>query len=192
MGNSSSKSSSFEFHSAVRITRTRRRRGNYDAPDAIAKALPQITGPPHRMSISADSTFSETNTPSHAPPPYSAEKISPSVPPHNFLHADNQNIYAPTVSRSGSVRAVPLDLASESSGQSRVVTPLNPGSQHTQFFMIPADASSGKNTEYLRKPMRCESAENALEMLRKYDTVVIVDDSSSMKGALWNEVSTIE
>jgi len=35
--------------------------------------------------------------------------------------------------------------------------------------------------------MRRESAENALEILRKYDTVIVVDDSSSMMGTLWNE-----
>jgi hypothetical protein len=35
--------------------------------------------------------------------------------------------------------------------------------------------------------MRRESVENALETLRKYDTVIIVDDSSSMMGALWSE-----
>lgn len=32
----------------------------------------------------------------------------------------------------------------------------------------------------LKKPMRKESFEDALEMLRKYDTVILVDDSGSM------------
>ena len=32
------------------------------------------------------------------------------------------------------------------------------------------------------------SQENALEMLRQVNTVIVVDDSSSMEGALWTEV----
>jgi uncharacterized protein YegL len=35
--------------------------------------------------------------------------------------------------------------------------------------------------------MRQDTAENALEILRKFDTVIIVDDSGSMQGALWAE-----
>jgi hypothetical protein len=32
----------------------------------------------------------------------------------------------------------------------------------------------------LKKPMRRETLEDALEILRKYDTVILVDDSGSM------------
>lgn len=35
--------------------------------------------------------------------------------------------------------------------------------------------------------MRRESVEDALETLRKYDTVIIVDDSSSMRGKRWKD-----
>jgi len=35
--------------------------------------------------------------------------------------------------------------------------------------------------------MRRESVENALETLRKYDTVIVVDDSGSMRGRRWRE-----
>jgi gentisate 1,2-dioxygenase len=35
--------------------------------------------------------------------------------------------------------------------------------------------------------MRRETVENALETLRKFDTIIIVDDSSSMAGAYWEE-----
>jgi len=35
--------------------------------------------------------------------------------------------------------------------------------------------------------MRHDSVENALETLRKYDTVIIVDDSSSMRGKSWQD-----
>ncbi|KIJ69750.1 hypothetical protein HYDPIDRAFT_78441 [Hydnomerulius pinastri MD-312] len=49
----------------------------------------------------------------------------------------------------------------------------------------PAPASSSSRNrphdiEYLQRPMRQESRENALETLRQYDTVIIMDDSGSM------------
>jgi hypothetical protein len=41
----------------------------------------------------------------------------------------------------------------------------------------------------LRKPLRQESLENALEQLRDYDTVFVVDDSLSMdEFGKWQEV----
>jgi hypothetical protein len=41
----------------------------------------------------------------------------------------------------------------------------------------------------LRKPLRQESLENALEQLRNYDTVFVVDDSLSMdEFGKWQEV----
>lgn len=43
----------------------------------------------------------------------------------------------------------------------------------------------------LRAPMRADTAENALQTLRKYDTVLIIDDSGSMLGSKWRQVSTI-
>lgn len=42
--------------------------------------------------------------------------------------------------------------------------------------------------EALRRPMRQNSVENALETLRKYNTVIVVDDSGSMRGKRWQEV----
>lgn len=44
---------------------------------------------------------------------------------------------------------------------------------------------------YLLEPMRRESAEEARETLRDYDTVIIVDNSASMHGRRWSEVSDI-
>ncbi|KAJ7849803.1 hypothetical protein B0H14DRAFT_2764779 [Mycena olivaceomarginata] len=50
------------------------------------------------------------------------------------------------------------------------------------------------SSSWLKKPMRSETLEDALEILRKYDTVILVDDSGSMtlpgskKGRTrWNE-----
>ncbi|KAJ7131667.1 hypothetical protein C8R43DRAFT_1024227 [Mycena crocata] len=47
---------------------------------------------------------------------------------------------------------------------------------------LPKRSHSNKyrSSNWLRKPMRKETFENALEILRKYDTVILVDDSGSM------------
>lgn len=50
-----------------------------------------------------------------------------------------------------------------------------------------AEASRAARAAYLRQPMRAESLEDALETLRHYDTIIIMDDSSSMAGSLWKE-----
>ncbi|KAG5220934.1 COP signalosome [Salix suchowensis] len=39
----------------------------------------------------------------------------------------------------------------------------------------------------LRAPMRADTVENALQTLRKYDTVLIIDDSGSMLGSKWRQ-----
>ncbi|KAI6100128.1 hypothetical protein F5141DRAFT_969010, partial [Pisolithus sp. B1] len=82
--------------------------------------------------------------------------------------------------------------AAPSSGSSTLVG-LSPGTKHTRISIIPPHAVSSasdnrhKSLSYLAKPLRRESRENALETLRKYDTVLIVDDSESMEGSLWEE-----
>ncbi|KAL0577457.1 hypothetical protein V5O48_004526 [Marasmius crinis-equi] len=43
------------------------------------------------------------------------------------------------------------------------------------------------STSYLRKPMRQRTLDDVLSTLTKYDTIIIVDDSSSMIGARWDE-----
>lgn len=45
------------------------------------------------------------------------------------------------------------------------------------------------HASYLRAPMRQETQDNMLQTLRKYDTVILVDDSSSMIGDRWSEAA---
>jgi hypothetical protein len=59
----------------------------------------------------------------------------------------------------------------------------------TFIQIFPPGTRSIRTAEYLQAPIRRESLENALEILRKYDTVFVVDDSSSMRGKRWEEVS---
>ncbi|KAJ8588906.1 hypothetical protein M405DRAFT_739443, partial [Rhizopogon salebrosus TDB-379] len=58
------------------------------------------------------------------------------------------------------------------------------------LFTIPPEAlrtNSTARAAYLRTPFRAESLEDALETLRQYDTIILMDDSSSMAGSLWKE-----
>ncbi|KAG1723426.1 uncharacterized protein EDB91DRAFT_166520 [Suillus paluster] len=50
-----------------------------------------------------------------------------------------------------------------------------------------AKAPFPTRAEYLRQPLRAELLQDALQTLRNYDTTIIMDDSSSMTGSLWNE-----
>ncbi|KAH9948796.1 hypothetical protein B0H21DRAFT_689433 [Amylocystis lapponica] len=50
-----------------------------------------------------------------------------------------------------------------------------------------ADAAFAARAESLRRPLRQNSVENALDALRRYNTVILVDDSGSMEGARWLE-----
>ncbi|KAF9226923.1 hypothetical protein BS17DRAFT_728914 [Gyrodon lividus] len=47
----------------------------------------------------------------------------------------------------------------------------------------PAPSNRLRDAKYLQAPIRPESRENALETLRQYDTVIIMDDSGSMTQA---------
>ena len=48
--------------------------------------------------------------------------------------------------------------------------------------------SKEERIQYLRAPLRQESKEDALETLKKYNTVIVVDDSGSMMGERWKQV----
>ena len=107
-------------------------------------------------------------------------------PPYMNVATPEINGVRPTTSRSPA--AAGFSRASES-------MTLPPGSRHTRLFMIhPAFASSDRlrDIAYLQAPMRRESKENALEMLRTYDTVVIMDDLGSMQqDDRWEQVRII-
>ena len=76
-------------------------------------------------------------------------------------------------------------VAQRLESESRLAPPSYNESQqrrpHTTSWRAP-------NVEYLRTPLRQESFDDALQTLVQYDTVIIVDDSGSMRGHLWKEV----
>ncbi|KAH7930625.1 hypothetical protein BV22DRAFT_1000161 [Leucogyrophana mollusca] len=128
------------------------------------------------------------------PPPYSpVSPIPPFVPPASgdVRRTNGETIYVrprPTagvnVSSFSPSRSPVLDSMSPEAGLS-LGTGSTPGSRHTKIFMLPPP--SWRDSDYLRMPLRQESRENALETLRKYDTVILMDDSRSMEGPLWEE-----
>ncbi|KAG2115496.1 hypothetical protein DEU56DRAFT_761685 [Suillus clintonianus] len=89
------------------------------------------------------------------------------------------------------VKGSKSSLAGNTSGNDQSAPP-----PYTTSATSPASVSSENDTEasqaearaaYLRQPLRAESMEDALETLRQYDTIIIMDDSSSMRGSLWKE-----
>ena len=93
-------------------------------------------------------------------------------------------------------RDEPPPYSTQSANEAYHTVPeLPPGSRHTRLSMLPKRTLTPPNqyndSNYLRQSLRKQSRENALEMLRKYDTVLVVDDSGSMQGHRWEEVGVI-
>jgi len=72
------------------------------------------------------------------------------------------------------------------------------GSHHTYGSMLPdgtptfPPVDQYKDPDHLKRSLRKrKSVEDALETLRKYDTVLVVDDSGSMQGRRWEEVGAL-
>ena len=102
--------------------------------------------------------------------------------------------YTSVVAPGVQINGRPTSRSSAAAGSSKTSESMTlpPGSRHTRIFMIhPAFASYNRlrDIAYLQAPMRRESKENALEMLRTYDTVIIMDDSGSMQqDGRWEQV----
>lgn len=89
--------------------------------------------------------------------------------------------YNGAVARSSVDRDLPPTPATSGSGSE--------ASRSAGVDVAPRWTSEEERLAYLRRPMRQESYENALEVLRKYNTVIVVDDSASMtKNNRWSEV----
>lgn len=112
-----------------------------------------------------------------APPSYTDAVISgarPSSSNHLTVPGQAQNL----TSTSSTNPFVRYNGSSSNLSQSSIATPSQDG-------YTPAMKA---RLEELRKPMRQESIENAIYQLKKYDTVLVVDDSGSMWGDRWAEV----
>ena len=165
-----------------RRSRTRHRT-NSNAINVASSTLNVPGSSSHRRSRSANAMVGNASL--EPPPPYS---VATDAPPH----ALPINTSASTVSRVRSQASSHRANSSSSANLGRAAGGKIPsiGSQYTHSYTMPAGARSSWTAEYLRAPMRRGSVDNALETLRKYDTVIIVDDSHSMKGRRWRQVRT--
>ncbi|KAF7320826.1 hypothetical protein HMN09_00169100 [Mycena chlorophos] len=79
----------------------------------------------------------------------------------------------------------PPPAYSASSGSSLGVS----NQQNLKRHSSSASAAQSKYNDprWLAKPMRKETMEDALQLLIKYDTVILLDDSGSMSGARWKQ-----
>lgn len=102
------------------------------------------------------------------PPPPSIDTAAPSVPPRQ---SSPYSPYGPPPPRQ-----IPAIVTTQATGSSNNV--LSPG------FYTPAETSPAVPHNASPAPVLI-GGENALEMLREYDTVFLIDDSTSMKGERW-------
>ncbi|OJT05416.1 hypothetical protein TRAPUB_3857 [Trametes pubescens] len=135
------------------------------------------------------SYISQTTEASETPPPPS---YSEALSDHSFLGVPTQGLgqrsRSQDVPRSNNpflrrpVSSAGLPSASSEASSATIVSssPGRSGARQPMTFE--------ERAEYLRRPMRQNTIEDALETLKKYNTVIIVDDSGSMsKGGLWTE-----
>ncbi|KAH7887318.1 hypothetical protein F5I97DRAFT_1925764 [Phlebopus sp. FC_14] len=66
--------------------------------------------------------------------------------------------------------------------------PVEPSQKRRSVMRVFSKDSAGRPS--FQSPVRKDSGEDPLEMLRKYDTVIIVDDSGSMRGPRWEEATS--
>ncbi|PBK73158.1 hypothetical protein ARMSODRAFT_953639 [Armillaria solidipes] len=63
------------------------------------------------------------------------------------------------------------------------------GQRHSSSQPSSPSRTNRRRSINFRTPYRQQSLEDALEMLRKFDTVIVLDDSSSMLGPSWTEAT---
>ncbi|KAF7432819.1 hypothetical protein PC9H_004762 [Pleurotus ostreatus] len=100
--------------------------------------------------------------------------------------------FDPTLDAKGPEDTVNAGKSDTKAGPDNTRVPLDPPPPYyteavSSTLGSSSSSSDHRNDEYLRAPMRADTAENALQILRKYDTVLIIDDSGSMLGSKWRQ-----
>ena len=101
------------------------------------------------------------------------------VPPHHLPPGSH-------FTRTNSTAARPQDTTARYASPSTHSASQSSG-RTIQIPVLPASSQRQLDASATRAPVRRNSKEDPLDLLRKFDTVIIVDDSSSMEGALWQE-----
>ncbi|KAI0921183.1 hypothetical protein AcV5_001140 [Taiwanofungus camphoratus] len=166
--------------------------------DSISKPKSLLAGAdPHGERQSAINRRASARAPSSnhlgVPAPSQHRRSRSALASSRFRDSVPPPPYALAVSESadGSLLAVPKfdepqhGWASSSTGR-RASSHIPTGSLDALDGM-PQSKSDFERVEALRRPMRQNSVENALDILKRYNTVIIVDDSGSMEGSRWLE-----
>ncbi|KAI0331305.1 hypothetical protein GY45DRAFT_1345436 [Cubamyces sp. BRFM 1775] len=160
------------------------RRATTAAPRAGSQSFLGIPTQSHRRSRSALAAPARQRPVSQmqAPPPSYTEAV-----------ADNSLLSVPSEGSGSQQRSRSQDAPRNNNPfLRRPTSSVGLPSAETQVSATTSAAGQGmtfeERAQYLRQPMRQNTIEDALETLRKYNTVIIVDDSGSMsKGGLWTE-----
>ena len=217
MGNSSSKTPSAAYISNPgrlkglddKSSEGVHRRATAHASSHTSLSLQVPSSGTHRRSRSAIVT-GEHRPGSHAPPPSYQEALrvpvnSPTIENHtsnNFLSVPAPQVHQRSRSQDATRSRNPFrqrPVSYNGAAQVNVDRALPPApvvgglvasaSRTADVDAAPRWTSEEERLAYLRRPMRQESYENALEILRRYNTVIVVDDSASMtKENRWTEV----
>ncbi|TBU41457.1 hypothetical protein BD309DRAFT_898060 [Dichomitus squalens] len=216
MGNSSSKSPSASYISNPgplkglddKSSEGVHRRATAHASSHPALSLQVPSSGTHRRSRSA--IVQGVRPGSQAPPPSYQEALSnpvnspvdsnllniPTPQNHHRSHSqDARRSRNPFIQRPVSYNGAAQgslaggNLSSSSSDSPAVSWSISaPAPSRSASSAAPKWTTDEERLAYLRRPLRQESFEDALEILRKYDTVIVVDDSSSMtKDDRWSE-----
>ena len=177
------------------------RQGSFDRSDSISKpkALAAIADPDikHDLSPSSSHYSGASHVSRHASAQVSHTPGYLGVSSAN-THRRSRSAVAALNSRRNRESAPPpsYEAAVFGPGPSTLAVPQVTAARRRSFASPSNDGAPGgvpplsaqERMEALRRPMRQHSVENALDTLRKYNTVIVVDDSGSMQGKRWKEV----
>lgn len=164
-------------HQAPRGERATHRRAQSALAASSNSLRNRDTAPPPTYSMAIADT-------SHLSPPPS-EPLSPvTVPPNTPLSS------LPTRTPSHHPSPGPSNPSSAGSSFTRVMTMPAPQQPQTSPLPDPGPSTSRREASQAGRGARAHS-EDPFELLRDYNTVFVIDDSSSMRGQRWEQVRFI-
>ncbi|KAI0353131.1 hypothetical protein OH77DRAFT_1427924 [Trametes cingulata] len=192
MGNTSSKAPSAAYGSGS-ISYPAPLQGDKKAAGASVnrRATTAVSHPPANSSLNVPSQSHRRTRSALAGPARGRPESQAPPPPYSEAVADRSFLAVPAPSPSSRSRSQDAPRSNNPFLQrpaSSIGLPSGSSNSDATSSRAGQAMPSEERAEYLRRPMRQNTIEDALETLRKYNTVIIVDDSGSMtKGDRWKE-----
>ncbi|WWC65789.1 uncharacterized protein I303_108411 [Kwoniella dejecticola CBS 10117] len=140
------------------------------------------------MSSSSTSTSKNSMSASASTSTSTSTKNEKRNPPPGFIVHNNTTSTDSPPSTASASRTPPSRISTNTSnGNTNTVTSTN-ANANTNGYAIPKPPAYTPTSPV--DGFRDKSGEDPLEILKEYDTVLLIDDSSSMKGRRWNEART--